>query len=243
MATFSPCHWHLTVQRLCPSPAPLPLFFSLLLCLSRVVLPRPLNYVALLGCSPGALLLNISFPFALFAGCLVCKMRRCQCQEFSHCVRNSCSSQTHTHTHQAHTCIAVCVCAAACVFLQQFLQQFFLFLPRTWQSRKFNFLFFVYVCEPHFLLSFPPLPPFLLLLLLLFVFGTFALGIVLDSHLHAQREVSHRHEAQGTRHNKGSPGKESSLGPCLTRAGSGCERAAKRSEWKGGRGGLQYVYY
>lgn len=76
----------------------------------------------------------------------------------------------------------------------------------------------------------------MLLLLLLFVFGTFALGIVLDSHLHAQREVSHRHEAQGTRHNKGSPGKESSLGPCLTRAGSGCERAAKRSEWKGGGG-------
>lgn len=108
MATFSPCHWHLTVQRLCPSLAPLPLFFSLLLCLSRVVLPRPLNYVALLGCSPGALLLNISFPFALFAGCLVCKMRRCQCQEFSHCVRNSCSSQTHTHTR--HTLVLPCVC-------------------------------------------------------------------------------------------------------------------------------------
>lgn len=130
-----------------------PLFVSLLLSLSRVVLPRPLNYVALLGCSPGALLLNISFPFALFAGCLVCKMRRCQCQEFSHCVRNSCSSQAHTYGR-----VCVCVCAA-CVFLQQFLQQFFLFLPRTWQSRKFNFLFFVYVCEPHFLLSYPPPPP------------------------------------------------------------------------------------
>lgn len=218
MATFSPCHWHLTVQRLSPSPTPPPppLFVSLLLSLSRVVLlPRPLNYVALLGCSPGALLLNISFPFALFAGCLVCKMRRCQCQEFSHCVRNSCSSQAHTYG-----CVCVCVCAA-CVFLQQFLQQFFLFLPRTWQSRKFNFLFFVYVCEPHFLLSYPPPPLFLLLLLLLFVFGTFALGIVLDSHLHAQREVSHRHKARGTRHNKGSPSEESSLGPRLKQAGSG----------------------
>lgn len=115
MATFSPCHWHLTVQRLCASLAPLPLFFSLLLCLSRVVLPRPLNYVALLGCSPGALLLNISFPFALFAGCLVCKMRRCQCQKFSHCVRNSCSSQTHTHTHTMHTLVQPCVCCCLCV--------------------------------------------------------------------------------------------------------------------------------
>lgn len=143
--------------------------------------PRPLNYATHTntrlsasvqsagvcvweGMLVFALLLNISFPLAQVGpGCLVCKTRRCQCQDFSSCVRNTCRSN----------CTAAAGAAAGRSSSYPYYEQvsghkLFLFSSCFWfwflfpgthtcQSRKFNFLFFVFVCEQTYS-SRPPFP-------------------------------------------------------------------------------------